>query len=333
MDEKYDFNDILILPAKTSLIESRKEVNPYLNDFLPLITAPMDTVINSKNKSLFENLGIISCLPRGEKIGFTYGFESMSLIDMKMKNEKGLLDSNGNYLIDVANGHMASLVSTIKTVKIKYPNIVLMVGNIANPETYCLLSEAGADFIRVGIGAGAGCTSSVHTGVGFPMASLIAECYSKSLNYEEPAYIVADGGMQNYGDIIKALALGADYVMVGSLFNKSLESCGTNYLFKYIKVSQKLANLLYKLKLPIYKKFRGMSTKEVQKKWGKLNLTSSEGVVRYRKVEYTLSQWVNNFDDYLRSSMSYCGASELNEFIGVAKTNRITNNSHKRYNK
>ena len=165
------------------------------------------------------------------------------------------------------------------------------------------------------------------------MGSLVRECYLASCLLENPALIVADGGMQNYSDIIKALALGADYVMVGSIFNKAIESCGDNYLFKNFKVSQSVAELAYKYKLPVYKKFRGMSTKEVQKKWGKKILTTSEGVVRQRKVEYTLSKWLTNFEDYLRSSMSYTNSNTLDEFIGMVETIKITDNAYNRFKK
>ena len=177
------------------------------------------------------------------------------------------------------------------------------------------------------------CSTTVHTGIGFPMASLIKECYDLSCTLDKPAKIVADGGMQNYSDIIKALALGADYVMVGSLFNKAIESCGDNYLWGKIKVSQKIAEFAYKNKIPVYKKFRGMSTKEVQKKWGKQVLTTSEGVVRVRKVEYTLAQWVENFEAYLRSAMSYTDSPNLQKFIGGVETIQITNNAYNRFKK
>jgi IMP dehydrogenase/GMP reductase len=208
-----------------------------------------------------------------------------------------------------------------------------MVGNVANPETYALLSEAGADYVRIGIGNGNACSTTVHTGVGYPMASLIKECYDISCTLDNPAKIVADGGMKDYSDIIKALALGADYVMVGSIFNKAIESCGDNYLWGKIKVCQDDARFLYDIGLPIYKKFRGMSTKEVQKKWGKQVLTTSEGVIRFRKVEYTLEKWAQNFEDYLRSSMSYCNASELKEFIGQVEFIKITDNAYNRFKK
>lgn len=177
------------------------------------------------------------------------------------------------------------------------------------------------------------CSTTVHTGIGFPMASLIQECYYKSLTINKPAKIVADGGMQNYSDIIKALALGADYVMLGNILNKSIESSGDNYLFGKIKINHKLATIFYDLGLPIYKKFRGMSTKEVQKKWGKETLTTSEGVVRFRKVEYRLDKWIENFEDYLRSAMSYSDAYTLDEFIGKANIIRISDNAYNRFKK
>lgn len=331
MKEKFDFNDILIKPAKTSKISSRQLVNPKQLFWLPLITAPMDTVINEKNKLIYTDLKIMTCLPRGEKNEI--GFESYSLQEIEEELKAKRLKPNGFYLIDIANGHMEKLLTVTKKIKRVLPKVTLMVGNVANPETYIDLSNAGADFIRIGIGNGGGCSTTVHTGIGFPMGSLIQECYEASCTLDKPAKIVADGGMQNYSDIIKALALGADYVMVGSLLNKAIDSCGDNYLWKHIKVSQKIAEMAYNLKIPVYKKFRGMSTKEVQKKWGKAVPTTSEGVIRYRKVEYSLQQWTNNFEDYLRSAMSYTNSKTLSDFIGKVEIIKITNNAYNRFKK
>ena len=334
---KFDFNDILIKPAKVSSIESRKDINPFHNGFLPLITAPMDTVIDIPTTQKYRSLKIIPCLPRGEQWVGDNAFSSYSLNEIDEIIKENDIESfsrrNGYYLIDIANGHMAKMVTSIKAFKKLYPKSKLMVGNVANPETYVALSKAGADYVRIGIGNGGGCSTTVHTGVGYPMGSLVSECYFESAKLKKPAKIVADGGMQNYSDIIKALALGADYVMVGSLFNRAIDSCGDNYLWKKIKVSQSIAEWAYKHKIPVYKKFRGMSTKEVQKKWGKKVLTTSEGVIRFRKVEYSLQQWVENFEAYLRSAMSYSNANTLEEFIGVADTIKITNNAYNRYNK
>jgi IMP dehydrogenase/GMP reductase len=331
MENKFDFNDILIKPSVTSTIDSRKTINPFYDGFLPLITAPMDTVIDANNERQFRNLKINTCMPRGE--ASIDSFNSFSIDEISLKYYEGTLELNGKYLIDIANGHMEKLLKITKSIKKDYPNLTLMVGNVANPQTYALLSDAGADFIRVGIGNGNACSTTVHTGVGYPMASLIKECYNISCTLDNPAKIVADGGMKSYSDIIKALALGADYVMVGSLFNKAIESCGDNYLWGKIKIGKDRAESLYKMGFPIYKKFRGMSTKEVQKKWGKEVLTTSEGVVRFRKVEYTLKKWVDNFEDYLRSAMSYSDARTLEDFIGQVEIINITDNAYNRFKK
>ena len=335
---KLDFNDILLSPVGSTDIISRSEIDiSDGNKMLPLFTAQMDTVVDSNNYPLFKKLGINICLPRGE-VGGSEVFHSYSLKDFKKifieDNPEGVSISKQYILIDTANGHIEDMIKTVKEAKkIWGDNMSLMVGNVANPDTYRILSEAGADYIRVGIGNGGGCLTTQQTGVGYPMASLIRETYYVSCLLDKPAKIVADGGFQKYSDIIKALALGADYVMLGSIFNKCLESCGQNYIWKKVRITQEGANKGYNLGLSVYKKFRGMSTKEVQKKWGNQILKTSEGVVRYRKVEYTISGWVQNFDSYLRSAMSYSNARDLNEFVNNAKIIKISNNAYERFNK
>jgi len=332
---KFDFNDILIQPSVVSNIKSRKDINPLRGHYLPIMASPMDTVVSKENHHLFLENGIIPCLPRGEYLGGPREniFQSYSLKDFSsILHTYGLYD-NGWYLIDIANGHMKKLAETVKRAKEKHPSIKLMVGNVANPETFRILSDAGADFIRVGIGNGGGCLTTENTGVGYPMASLIHECYQVSMSLDNPAKIVADGGMKGYSDIIKALGLGADYVMLGSILNKTLESAGSSYLFKLLELPPHLAERAYLTGLPVYKKFRGMSTKEVQRKWNKDEVKTSEGVIRYRKIEYTIPQWRENFEHYLRSAMSYSNALTLDEFIGFAKFNKITEQAYRRFNK
>ena len=239
---KLDFKDILIKPKNISDIESRSEISIYDENIrLPLFTAPMDTVVNESNSDIFLNHAINVCLPRGEK-AFADEFESYSLKEFEytyLTDEEALTLGVKRILIDTANGHIAKMEDVIKRAKSKWGNdLILMVGNVANAESYHRLSEAGADYIRVGIGNGGGCLTTQQTGVGFPMASLIRECYYISCILDNPAKIVADGGMQTYSDIIKALALGADYVMLGSVLNKCLESCGANYIWKKVPITQ-----------------------------------------------------------------------------------------------
>lgn len=345
-----DFDDILIVPKTKTSIESRYS-GISLPSKLPLFTAPMDTVVDLNNMEVFEKNKINVVLPR--TINYTQYinhrafkttsnvFISMGFDDLNSFEEKefNILPNNPYILIDVANGHMEKIVKYAKTIKKQKPNAIIMVGNIANPETYKWYFESNCvDYIRLGIGNGNGCLTTKQSGIGYPMASLIHNTYKikKDLMKKEPNInppkIVADGGMKNYSDIVKALALGADYVMLGSIFNKALESCCNNYLYN-IKINKNTAKRLFHLGFPVKKYFRGMSTKEAQKAMGKSNLKTSEGVVRYRKIEYLLNTWVENFEHYLRNAMSYSNAKTLDDFIGKAEISIITENAYKRFNK
>lgn len=334
MKLKFDFNDITIVPEIISPIKNRSEISTkYSDGYLPLFTAPMDMVINEKNKNHYYNNKIRVVLPRGVKSNDPRDIVSVSLNEIEDLYNEDLINPNGSYLIDIANGHMEYLLNTVKLLKAEFPNMFLMVGNIANPKTYVELSNAGADAIRCGIGGGSHCTTSANLGVHYPMGSLISECYKLSCTLDNPAIIVADGGFKNYSDIVKALVLGADYVMIGGIFNKCIESSGDNYLFNLIRVNQNLANLCYQYGLPIHKKMRGMSTKEVQKVWGNAILKTSEGITTRKKVNTSLYKWTENFEDYLKSAMSYCGKRDLNSLIGKVKYVKITQNALKRFDK
>jgi IMP dehydrogenase/GMP reductase len=361
---KFDFDDILIVPAKKTHISSRYN-GIKLTKPLPLITAPMDTVVNLENMGYFFSNGISVALPRTIKYQefknfctehsiretdytntfFSFGFNDL---DVLYKNNFKELHENAHILIDVANGHMQKIVDYCREIKRLRPDIIIMVGNIANPETYRWYAEYGCvDYIRIGIGNGNGCLTTKQSGIGYPMASLIHEIRTIKNAFEKgtleerknpdfvqrkaPA-IVADGGMKDYSDIIKSLALGADYVMIGSIFNKAFESAADNYLYG-IKLNRKLAKKFFDKGYPIKKYFRGMSTKEAQKAMGKTSFKTSEGVVRFRRVEYYLDGWVENFEHYLRNLMSYVNAKTLEEFVGKVKICQISKNAYDRFNK
>jgi len=343
MNKKFDFKDITIVPETLSSISTRKRIDILNKDRkLPLMVSPMDTVVNEFNCNLFLNHNFEVCLPRGVFYHEGKAFSSVSLDDFEKILEWFQDDhfdkESIHLLVDIANGHMEKLYKlTEKFVKHrKNSNQKLIVGNIANPNTYRKFAELGVDYIRVGIGGGSGCLTSANTGVHYPMASLIKECYEikKSNNYETK--IIADGGFRNYDDIIKALALGADYVMLGGVLNKTLESCSETKLFKLIPISEKQSKYIWekfpKMRKYFYKNFRGMSTKEVQKKWGKTKLTTSEGISKYNKVEYTLDGWTENFKDYLKSAMSYTNSRNLEEFKETEFV-LITQNALNRYHK
>lgn len=188
------------------------------------------------------------------------------------------------------------------------------------------------------------CLTTEKLGIGYPSASLIKECYDISCTLDNPAYIIMDGGLKEVRDFIKSFALGSDFCMSGGVFNKSLESCADTYtqnkkhdnwtepgelVDQYSEETYKM----FKSGAKFFKKFRGMSTKEVQKSLGNKILKTSEGISRMNEVEYTLDGWVDNFTHYLKSHMSYVNKTNLKDFIGQVEYIMITQNAFNRFNK
>jgi GMP reductase len=193
-EEKFDFNDILLVPEVYSDIESRyNDINPYVNVIrkdLPLLTAPMDTVVSKDNIKTFIDNGIGVVLPRTIKdiyendlqyynvngVFVSYGLNEFENLLFFEKDSIGRIPKY--ILIDIANGHLSKIVELCKKAKVLKPDIIIMVGNIANPETYRYYAENDCvDYIRIGIGSGSGCLTSDNGAIGYPMASLIYETY------------------------------------------------------------------------------------------------------------------------------------------------------------
>ena len=352
---KYGYDDINIVPEISSSIEHRSECK--LEPFL--FTAPMSSVVNLDNIPIFIEQGIIPIIPRNtnliyREIAIYYQnskikpfdkskiFIALSLeeINTILINKQISNSLNPVYIcIDIANGHMQKLLNTIKKLKELYgKNIVIMSGNIANPETYKLYEEAGCDYVRCGIGGGAGCITASNTGVYYPLFSLLEETYKVKKSINGKCKIIADGGIRNYCDIQKAL-LYADYVMLGSMLNKAIESAGkTTYGKSYFitKKGKKILNIFRTIfefgkevpkhkynsvlqriksgKLEVWKSFYGMSTKKAQSEMGNKKLKTSEGIEFSQKVEYSLEDFIDNENSYLRSAMSYTNSKTLDEY-------------------
>jgi IMP dehydrogenase/GMP reductase len=373
---KFDFDDIVIVPETISSINSRSEVNPFdENGMLPIMTAPMDTVVDYNNFKCFVDNKINVVMPRMNSKTFHSSnkiiFHSFGLNDFKeIYIDKVVINPDNGpiyVLIDIANGNMSNLFSIANEAKNKYGNeLVLMIGNVANPKTFEEWCKVGVDYVRCGIGNGNGCLTTANVGVGYPMGSLINECFKIKQKNNYKTKIVADGGFKNYSDINKALALGADYVMLGSMLNKCYEAAGEIYtpymcgnwdnftkewweenekrlhkkpskfpqwLTEYFLMDEEeQKKYLVNNNDNLYKKFRGMSTKEVQRDWGREELKTSEGISKYNKVEYTIKGFTENLTDYLRSAMSYTNSLTLDEFKG-SQFELISENAFKRFNK
>ena len=339
-DIKFDLNDITLVPAELSSINSRTLVNTkYDTGYLPLIVSPMDSVINSSNNHIFIDNNLLTCSIRTKNIEinseYTFNGVSLQQFEELALGKSTMIGTLNNFgiLVDIASGNLLKLYNLVIEFKKIYPEISLMIGNIANPKTYAKYCEilTDIDFIRCSIGSGSVCTTGSNTGIYYPMGSLIKECFEESCKFNSPPKIVADGGFINFDDIIKVLNLGADMVMLGSILAKSLEACGDVYLDNVLVNTNKLE--LFNTGHKMYRNYRGMSTKEVQKSLGKEVLTTSEGISTKVEVGYTLKTWIENFDAYLRSAMAYSDCLTLKDFVGNQNYIHITDQAIKRYKK
>lgn len=218
-------------------------------------------------------------------------------------------------VIDTAHGHSANVVRTLKAVKEAFPQIDVVVGNIATAEAAEFLIEAGADGIKVGIGPGSICTTRIVAGVGVPQLSAIYDAAQAAHKYGVP--VIADGGLRYSGDVVKALAAGGDCVMMGSMLAGVEESPGETIIYNGRK----------------FKSYRGMGSVEAMQAGSKdryfqgetmdSNKFVPEGIVARVPYKGTLGETVYQLIGGLRSGMGYCGAKDI-EALHDAKFVRIT---------
>ena len=349
---KYSYNDIAIVPAIKSNVEHRSECNPYTGKFgessLPIFTAPMSTVVNVHNFELFEQNHIIPILPRNFpletriyylKRGKWAALGLQEFEDLFLNNDWDMeLYPDVNVLIDIANGHMSKLHNLIYDAKVKYKwslRFKIMAGNIANPQTYYELAKAGCDMIRVGIGVGECCITSSNTSIHYPIASLLSETYEikKKLEHagEWTPLIIADGGIRNYSDVIKAIGiLGADYVMIGSVFASLIESAAPTFYYQNDGKSITEINP-FEHKIDAYpdgtfdideehiidnlhKVFYGMASRRGQEDINGEKTKTSEGIQKILPATTNLRKWTENMVAYIQSAMSYTNCLYLGEF-------------------
>ena len=219
-------------------------------------------------------------------------------------------------VIDTAHGHTKGVVSVLKTVKAAFPSLEVIVGNIATGAAARYLVEAGADAVKVGIGPGSICTTRVVAGVGFPQFSAVLEVAAAIKGSGVP--VIADGGIRYTGDIPKALAAGADTVMLGSLLAGTKESPGETIIYEGRK----------------FKSYRGMGSVEAMKEGSKdryfqdveddLKKLVPEGIVGRVPYKGDLYESIHQFVGGLRAGMGYCGAKDIATLQDQAQFVKIT---------
>lgn len=324
-DVKLDFKDVLITP-KRSALASRSQVNLERTfkfrsgnswSGIPIIAANMDGV---GTFAMDEELNKHKML-----VALTKHFDGFDLVNHFVQQHHSSIYSLGisqsdlekfddvyhseTYLqsmkvcIDVANGYTQAFVDFIKNFRDKYPNVVLMAGNVVTPEMTEELIIAGVDVVKVGIGPGSVCTTRKMTGIGYPQLSAIIECADAAHGLR--GHIIADGGCSVPGDIVKAFAAGADFVMLGSMLAGHKEGGATTFGDN---------------------KFYGMSSDTAMDlhNGGVANYRASEGKTVEIPYRGEVSRTLKDILGGLRSACTYVGAAELKELSKRTTFVRVT---------
>jgi IMP dehydrogenase len=326
--EALTYDDVLLVPQYSD-IESRKEVDigNNLDDSirldLPVISSPMDTVTEVDMAEAVGMSGGLGILHRYNTI------EIQCQMALKLWELPVLIGAavgvTGDYLeratqlahsgvrvicIDVAHGHHFLMERAIKTIRDALDGSVhIMAGNVATREGFEALSDWGADSVRCNVGGGSICSTRIQTGHGMPGLQTIFDCAQSDRNTK----IIADGGIRNSGDIVKALAAGADFVMLGSMLAGTDESPG--FVIEDINGGQ-------------YKLYRGMASKEAQVEW-RGEYSSNEGVSTKIPFKGQVASVFQDIKNGISSGLSYSGARTVSELWGKAKWVRQTSSGLK----
>ena len=313
MRSSLSFDDVLLEP-KYSDIESRGQIDignhlsgtTYLE--LPVISSPMDTVTEDEMSWTMYDEGGLGVIHRyntiEEQIALVRKRKAFVAAAIGVTGEyeeraSALFDAGVRYLcLDVAHGHHILVKNALKTLRDVFGSEVhLMAGNVATLEAFNDLADWGADSIRVGIGGGSICSTRINTGHGVPTFQSIHDCsYS-----DRDAKLIADGGIKSSGDIVKALAAGADFVMLGSMLAGTDESPGEIFTSGNKK----------------YKVYRGMASRSAQMDW-RGQSSSPEGISTTIPYKGSAADILRDIGGNVRSGFSYTGARTLEEFQSSA---------------
>lgn len=322
VDEALTYQDVLLVPQYSEIL-SRKEVvlasflDENLGLRLPIIASPMDTVSETTMASAMSELGGMAVVHRyntpEEQAQMVYDSAATVVAaaigmsgDYKRRAEL-LINAGVNALcVDVAHGHHVSMREALAWLKDNCGDTHIIAGNVATREGFDALADWGADSVRCNIGGGSICTTRVQTGHGVPGLHTIFDC-AGSVNAGN-VNIIADGGIRNSGDIVKALAAGADFVMLGSLLAGTDESPGE--VFEDATGAQ-------------FKSYRGMASRDAQVDW-RGTVGTPEGVASVVPYRGSVHVIVEQLAGGIRSGLSYSGARSIRQLHAKAQFVRQT---------
>ena len=336
-DIKLDFSDVLIRPKRSALTSrfdvdmertytfyhSRKEWTG-----IPIMASNMDTTGTFSMHNELSQHGMITCIARHYN---TNGIEwSQSTNKNKLCVMSGISSKEISEImsvantfpdvafvgLDVANGYTINFVDSVKRLRNEMPDATIIAGNVVTGDMTAELILAGVDIIKVGVGPGSVCTTRIKTGIGYPQLSAVIECADAA--HGLGGHIIADGGCNSSGDIVKAFAAGADFVMIGGML-AGHEECDGELIFED------------DVEEPVGMQFYGMASQTAMERHGHSNreYRGEEGktvTVPYRgAVEYTVLDILGG----VRSACTYVGARRLKDLTKCATFVRV-NNTHNR---
>ena len=327
------FDDVLLLPQYSSIVPANTNISVNLSKNInlkfPFISSAMDTVTESKMAIAMAQNGGIGIIHRNleikkqcneikkvKKTRLVVG-AAIGTSQTELNRAKNLIDSGSDMIvIDTAHGHSSNVLKILNKIK-KFSNkTTICVGNIATGDAAKVLYNSGADILKVGIGPGSICTTRMVAGIGVPQITALLNV--KKAMEKKKIKIISDGGIKFSGDIIKAIAAGADAIMMGSIFAGTTESPGK----------------IFKIKNRLYKLYRGMgsigamssgsSERYFQKNYKDKSKFVPEGVESRVLYKGKISKIIYQLQGGLRSSMGYIGAQKLKEVRKKSKFIKIT---------
>lgn len=329
MDTLVSLNEVALFPTIVSEVEHRADINPFYGTKLPIFVSPMTCILNAANWDKFYNSKVTPVFPVWHDDSFRLsgniapdGWRSMTLDEFihffnACNAAEDVEDGYYHICIDCANGHMRKLLNAVKDAKEEYgAKLVVMTGNIAHPDAYLEYCKAGIDFARVGIGGNINCETGSKTGIHVSLPYLLHEINLQRKSWKTIDYlsengltatkVIADGGVNTIAKAMKCLALGADYVMMGSLFAQCEEAAQP-----IVTLYDGHGNIIRK-----ERRYYGQASKQGQiDRFGEAS-DYEEGSEAMLPITTTLDKFCLEFEKVLRSLMSYTGAFDLSELVG-----------------
>lgn len=350
-EPKLDFDDVLLVPQR-SRAASRKNVDITRNfrfyhspkewHGTPIMAANMDATGTFKMGIELSKYGLVTCLHKYYSLDEIelffkyYNLEPYVWSSIGMGKEQDIynlkviseqLGCQPNICIDIANGYTENFVGWCAKIRDNFPDSIIMAGNVATPEMVSeLILHGGVDIVKIGIGPGSACTTRLKTGVGYPQLSCIYECSHAAHGLRSDVgrlgLVCADGGCRTPGDVSKAFAAGADFVMLGGML-AGTEECEGEWTYEEPPIRGDFDEKKKSLT------FYGMSSKKAQEKHsgGMESYKSSEGRVKTVEYKGKVSTVIEDICGGIRSSCAYTGATCLKDFSKTAKFVKV-NRTH-----